>query len=96
MSQRENELVERRVSAVGCVYKTRIRLPGGQVAEVQHTANRGELIRVTGAEAARLDAQGALAPEGWTAEQVDDAVQKRIADYQGQRRELAPEEGAAF
>jgi hypothetical protein len=96
MSQRENELVERRVSAVGAIYKTRIRLPGGQVAEVQHSANRGDLIRLTGAECARLDAIGCLAPEGWSAEQVADAVDQRISDYQNARRELAPEEGAGF
>jgi hypothetical protein len=96
MSQHENQLIERRVAAVGVIYRGRIRLAGGQVAEVQHNASRGEVIRLTGAEAARLDEQGALAPEHWTAEQIEGAVQARIADYQRGRRELEPEEGAHF
>jgi hypothetical protein len=96
LQRREHELIERRVAAVGAVYTTRVRMPDGRVAEVQHNANRGDLIRLTGAECARLDEQGALAPEGWTAEQVEGAVQARIADYQRGRRELEPEEGAAF
>lgn len=87
---------KRVVQAVFANYKGVRENIAGEKREVALTAVRGQEVELTAEQEARLDALGALAPAGSTAEDVQAAVQARSdAVHAAIRRALNPTEAVA-
>src|ERR1700733_13411845 len=71
---RRPRAVERRISSLFAQFKSVELDANGQRVDVVRTARRGELVTLGVTEAARLDALGALAPEGHTPEMIQAAL----------------------
>lgn len=94
-SRRRTKMIERRVSALYVLFKSLERNASGETVEVVRTADRGELVSLPLAEAARLDGLGALAPEGWTAQDIQDDLKRLHAEYTSGRQRAA-DDGSVF
>jgi hypothetical protein len=82
-----NATIER-VAAFDLGYKTITRGPLGERQEVHRNAVAGDPVVVSWAEAARLEALGALAPAGTTGEEVLHAIAERKSEYEDARRQI--------
>lgn len=81
ITTRKPRTVERRVQHLFVQHRaTKLDYKGGEV-EVLLTTKRGELATFTLPEAARLDALGALAPEGHTAEMIAQDIARNYEAY---------------
>ncbi|MEA2385536.1 MAG: hypothetical protein QOH72_5507 [Solirubrobacteraceae bacterium] len=69
------------VAAVGAVVNSVMTDETGAERNVSRAYARGETAVLSPAEEARLDALGVLAPEGWTAEQVQRDVVRRADEW---------------
>lgn len=79
-------LVERRVRSVTIDYFTVERRPTGERVEMLRQAGRGEIVRLSVGEAARLDSQGALCPPGQTMAELEQELDDRYTAYATARR----------
>ncbi|MEA2199452.1 MAG: hypothetical protein QOI89_48 [Solirubrobacteraceae bacterium] len=84
-----SKLSLRRVrSGGGAGYTTRGTRPDGSPTEITEYAGFGDEIAVSAQELARLDALGALAPEGATREDVEEEQRLREEAYRAARRQM--------
>jgi hypothetical protein len=79
------QLAERRVRHIGAGFFAHATDENGQVKLVQQHARRGEAISLTPVEEARLDALGALAPAGASADDIKREIEQTLAAYQAAR-----------
>ena len=92
---RRPRTIERRVAHLFCQFVSTEIDVHGRVVEVARTARRGELTSFSATEAARLDALGALAPEGHTPEMIEADIAATYQAYADARRQ-AVDDGSVF
>jgi hypothetical protein len=93
--KRPPRTVERRVSAILVQYFSRELDGEGREVEMARTARRGELATFSVQEAARLDALGALAPEGHTVEMIKRDIEATYEAWAATRRQPI-DDGSGF
>ena len=83
---RRPRTVERRVAFLSVQFFSDELTPDGSRRETVRSATRGQLITLPVTEASRLDALGALAPEGATVQDIEDDLAAAYAAYQAARQ----------